>query len=67
VNTTVDFPGGAAGRVYGLLEVGSLVVGRVGLFLRSGTQLVGPRLVDYSVAGGVRYLFRLETSRPKPE
>ena len=31
VQTTVDFPGGAVGRVYGLAEVGSLVIGRVGL------------------------------------
>ena len=67
LNTTVDFPGSTVARVYGLGEVGSLVVGRVGLFARAGTQLVGPRLVDYQMTGGVRYLFRLETSRPKPE
>ena len=67
LNTTVDFPGSTVARVYGLGEVGSLVVGRVGLFARGGTQLVGPRLVDYQMAVGVRYLFRLETSRPKPE
>jgi hypothetical protein len=66
LNTTVDFPGNSVGRVYGLGEVGSLVVGRVGLFARAGTQLVGPRLVDYEVVAGVRYLFRLETSRPRP-
>jgi hypothetical protein len=63
LNTSVDFP---VGRVYGLGEVGSLVIGRVGLFARAGTQLVGPRLVDYQMAAGVRYLFRLETSRPAP-
>jgi hypothetical protein len=67
VNTTVDFPGNTVGRLYGLGEVGSLVVGRVGLFARAGTQLVGPRLVDYQMVAGVRYLFRLETSRPKPK
>ncbi len=64
--TTVDFPGSSVGRLYGLAEVGSLVTGRVGLFARAGTQLVGPRLVDYQMAAGVRYLFRLETSRPAP-
>ena len=66
INTTVDFPGSSVGRVYGLGEVGSLVIGRVGLFARLGTQLVGPRLVDYQMVAGVRYLFRLETSRPSP-
>ena len=66
LNTTVDFPGRSVGRVYVLGEVGSLVIGRVGLFARLGTQLVGPRLVDYQMAAGVRYLFRLETSRPAP-
>jgi hypothetical protein len=65
VNTTVDFPGGAVGRVYGVAEVGSLVIGRVGLFSRASTQLVGPRLVDYSVTAGVRYLFRLEKGKPR--
>ena len=67
LNTTVDFSGSTVGRLYGLAEVGSLVTGRVGLFGRGGTQLVGPRLVDYQVVAGVRYLFRLETSRPKPK
>ena len=66
VNTTIDFRSNSGGRVYGLGEVGSLVIGRVGLFARAGTQLVGPRLVDYQMAAGVRYLFRLETSRPAP-
>lgn len=64
VTTTVDFPGGPAARVYGQGELGALVVDRVGLFLRSGTQLLGPRLVDYTLIAGVRYLFRLGTSRP---
>lgn len=63
--TTVDFKGTTAGRFFGTLEVGSLVIGRVGLFMRAGTQLVGPALLDYSVAGGVRYLFRLEKGRPR--
>ena len=67
LNTTVDFPGSTAGRLFGLAEVGSLVTGRVGLFGRAGTQLAGPRLVDYTMVAGVRYLFRLETSRPKPD
>jgi hypothetical protein len=65
VNTTVDFQSNSGARVYGLGEVGSLVIGRVGLFARAGTQLLGPRLVDYTMVAGVRYLFRLETSRPK--
>ena len=64
VTTTVDFPGGPTARVYGQGELGALVIDRVGLFLRSGTQLLGPRLVDYTVIAGVRYLFRLGTSRP---
>jgi hypothetical protein len=64
--TTVDFPGGATGRLYGTLEAGSLVIGRVGLFMRLGTQLAGPREVDYALAAGVRYLFRLETRKGAP-
>jgi hypothetical protein len=67
VNTTVDFRSNSGARVYGLGEVGSLVIGRVGLFARAGTQLLGPRLVDYTMVVGVRYLFRLETSRPRPD
>ena len=67
VNTTVDFQSNSGARVYGLGEVGSLVIGRVGLFARAGTQLLGQRLVDYTMVAGVRYLFRLETSRPKPD
>ena len=66
LTTTVDFPGGAVGRLYGQLEVGSLVTGRVGLFARTGTQLAGPDLVDYTVVAGVRYLFKLEKGRPSP-
>jgi hypothetical protein len=52
------------GRLFGTFEVGSLLVGRVGLFVRSGTQLVGQRQLDYSLAAGVRYLFRLGKSKP---
>jgi len=52
------------GRLFGQLEVGSLLVGRVGLFMRTGTQLVGTRQVDYSVEVGLRYLFRLSKGKP---
>jgi hypothetical protein len=52
------------GRLFGQLEVGSLLVGRTGLFMRGGTQLVGTRQLDYSMEVGVRYLFRLNTGRP---
>ena len=38
-------------------------IGRVGLFVRSGTQLAGARQLDYSVHTGVRYLFRLGKSQ----
>ena len=65
LDTVVDFPNDA-GRLYGTLELGSLVIGRVGLFIRTGTQILGTRQLDYSLAVGVRYLFRLETSRPAP-
>ena len=44
-----------------MLEVGRLLVGRVGMFMRAGTQALGPRQLDYSVEVGVRYLFRLGT------
>lgn len=63
---TLDFEGANTTRLFGTLELGSLVVGRVGLFTRAGTQLVGPSLLDYSLVGGVRYLFRLEKGRPRP-
>jgi hypothetical protein len=49
-----------AGRVFGLLEVGRLLFRKTGLFLRSGTQLVGGRQLDYSLEVGARYLFRLD-------
>ena len=63
LDQTFDFPRATA-RTFGTLEAGSLLVGRVGLFVRGGTQLVGQRELEYSVTGGVRYLFRLGTSRP---
>jgi hypothetical protein len=52
-----------AGRLFGQLEVGSLLVGRTGLFMRTGTQLVGTRQLDYSMEVGVRYLFLLSKGK----
>jgi hypothetical protein len=63
LDQTFDFPHGTA-RTFGTLETGSLLIGRVGLFVRGGTQLIGQRELEYTVVGGVRYLFRLGTSRP---
>jgi hypothetical protein len=54
----VDFDAGA-GRLFGEAEVGRLLFLKTGLFMRAGTQLVGPRQLDYSIEVGVRYLFRL--------
>jgi hypothetical protein len=54
----VDFEAGE-GRFFGVLEVGRLLFRRVGLFMRTGTQLAGKRQLDYSVEVGARYLFRL--------
>jgi hypothetical protein len=54
----VDFNAGAA-RLFGELEVGRLLFRKVGLFMRTGTQLAGARQVDYSFEVGARYLFRL--------
>jgi hypothetical protein len=65
LDTTVDFLE-KSGRLFGTLEMGALVIGRVGLFTRAGTQLVGQRELDFSLAAGVRYLFRLEKSKPRP-
>jgi hypothetical protein len=48
-----------AGSLFGVLEVGRLLIGRVGLFTRAGTQFLGPHQLDYSLGVGVRYLFRL--------
>jgi hypothetical protein len=58
LDTAVDFEE-RAGRFFGRLEAGRLLVGRVGLFMRGGTQLLGTRDIDYSFEVGVRYLFRL--------
>ena len=62
---TADFSAGTTGRLFDTVEVGSLVVGRVGLFVRAQTQLVGPVQLEYSLGGGVRYLFKLEKGKPK--
>lgn len=58
LNPMVDFEKNAA-SLFGMIEVGRLLVGRVGLFTRAGTQFVGPQQLDYSLGVGVRYLFRL--------
>jgi hypothetical protein len=58
LDTLVDFET-SAGSFYGKLEAGRLLVGRVGLFIRAGTQLLGTRQVDYTLEVGIRYLFRL--------
>jgi hypothetical protein len=65
VDTTVDLLE-KRGRLFGTLEMGSLLVGRVGLFARAGTQLAGQRELDFALAAGLRYLFRLQTSKPRP-
>ena len=58
LDTVVDFAADQ-GRLFGKLEAGRLLVGRIGMFMRAGTQLLGTRQVDYSLEAGVRYLFRL--------
>ena len=58
LDTLVDFAPDS-GSLLGTLEAGRLLVGRTGLFMRSGTQLLGTRQLDYSIEVGVRYLFRL--------
>jgi hypothetical protein len=58
LDTLVDFANDR-GQLFGRLEAGRLLVGRVGLFMRAGTQLAGTRQVDYSLEVGIRYLFRL--------
>jgi hypothetical protein len=60
LDTLVDFEDGA-GRFFAKLEAGRLLVGRIGMFMRGGTQLLGTRQVDYTLEVGVRYLFRLGT------
>ena len=58
LNTVVDFEKDAT-SLFGMIEVGRLLVGRVGLFTRASTQFLGPQQLDYSLGVGVRYLFRL--------
>jgi hypothetical protein len=58
LNPAVDFERDAA-SLFGVIEVGRLLIGRVGLFTRAGTQFLGPHQLDYSLEIGVRYLFRL--------
>lgn len=62
LDTLLDFERDA-GRLFGTLEAGSLLVGRTGLFIRAGTQLAGTRQLDYSMEVGIRYLFRLDKGR----
>ena len=58
LDALVDFQS-EAGSFFGRLEAGRLLVGRIGLFMRGGTQLLGTRQLDYTTEVGVRYLFRL--------
>jgi hypothetical protein len=62
LDTLIDFER-SAGQFFGRLEAGRLLIGRVGLFMRGGTQLLGTRQVDYSLEVGIRYLFRLGQRR----
>jgi hypothetical protein len=63
LDTAIDFADGDQ-RLYATLEGGRLLIGSVGLFVRGGSQLLGPREVDYTLEVGVRYLFRLQKSPP---
>jgi hypothetical protein len=65
LDATFDFLDGATARLFVAPEVGKLLIGRFGLFVRGGTQLLGRRELDYWVEAGARYLFRLER-RPAP-
>ena len=58
LTTVVDFEDDKA-SLFGMLEVGRLLVGRIGLFMRTGTQFLDPQQLDYSLGVGIRYLFRL--------
>jgi hypothetical protein len=58
LDVTHDFEAGPT-RFIPQLELGHLLIGRVALYLRAGTQLLGPRQLDYFVDAGLRYLFRL--------
>jgi hypothetical protein len=55
----VDLEDDGRARLFGAIEAGRLLGGRVGLFVRAGTQLLGRRQLDYMVGAGVRYLFLL--------
>lgn len=66
VDATIDFRDDARTRLFVSIEAGRLLIGRVGLFVRSGTQAIGQRQLDYTVEAGVRYLFRLGTKAPPP-
>jgi hypothetical protein len=59
LDTMLDFAARQA-RLLGAVETGRLFVGRMGLFIRAGTHLLGDRNVDYALEAGVRYLFRLD-------
>ena len=66
VDATIDFRDDATTRLFVSAEAGRLLIGRVGLFIRGGTQALGPRQLDYTLEAGVRYLFRLGTKTPPP-
>lgn len=55
----IDFSDDNHARLLAVVETGRMLQGRVGLFLRFGTQLLGEREMDYTLAAGLRYLFRL--------
>jgi len=58
LDTLVDFET-EAGSFFARFEAGRLLIGRIGLFMRGGTQLLGTRQLDYTTEVGFRYLFRL--------
>jgi hypothetical protein len=64
VDTLIDFHDEGTTRLFAALEAGRLLIGSVGVFVRGGTQAIGPRELDYSVEAGARYLFRLGTKAP---
>jgi len=65
LDTVVDFESSHEGLFFGKLEAGRLLIGRVGLFMRTGTQLLGARRIDYTLEVGIRYLFRLQARKPQ--
>jgi hypothetical protein len=66
LDTAIDFTDDARTRLFVTVEAGRLLIGRVGLFIRGGTQAIGAREIDYTLGAGVRYLFRLEKKAPPP-